>query len=96
MLKALKLDNDTIYRVKTLVQWIKISLCGEPTEDSIQSDKDGAAIQAGYFKKELSKHNDRIKTGLRRAMSRMEPELFDDLLRDKLCLAESVRLRRSA
>mgnify|MGYP000037212705 FL=1 len=88
VLKALKLDNDTIYRVKTLVQWIKVSLCGEPTEDSIQSDKDGAAIQAGYLKKELSKHNDRIKTGLRRAMSRMEPELFDDLLRVKLCLAE--------
>ena len=43
VLKALKLDNDTIYRVKTLVQWIKVSLCGEPTEDSIQSDKDGAA-----------------------------------------------------
>lgn len=88
VLKALKLDNDTIYRVKTLVQWIKVSLCGEPTEDSIQSDKDDAAIQAGYLKKELSKHNDRIKTGLRRAMSRMEPELFDDLLRVKLCLAE--------
>ena len=88
ILRDLKLDNDTIYRVKTLVQWIKVSLCGEPTEDSIQSDKDGAAIQAGYLKKELSKHNDRIKTGLRRAMSRMEPELFDDLLRVKLCLAE--------
>lgn len=51
VLKALKLDNDTIYRVKTLVQWIKVSLCGEPTGDSIQSDKDGAAIQAGYLKK---------------------------------------------
>ena len=90
VLKALKLDNDTIYRVKTLVQWIKVSLCGEPTEDSIQSDKDGAAIQAGYLKKELSKHNDRIKTGLRRAMSRMEPELFDDLLTLKMCLSEAA------
>ena len=87
VLKVLKLDNDTIYRVKTLVQWMSVSLCGEPSEGSIQSDQD-AAVQAEHFKKEWSEHGDRIKTRLRRVMSQMKPELFDDLLTSKRCLAE--------
>lgn len=57
VLKDLKLDNDTIYRVKTLVTWVEIPLGTEKAE-------------------------------IRRVMSRMEPELFDDLMKLKLSLAE--------
>lgn len=89
VLKALKLDNDTIYRVRTLVQWIGTSLCGEPTEEAMQSDGKGSAAQAELLKKELSEQADRVKTGMRRAMSQMEPELFDDLLMIKRSLAEN-------
>lgn len=56
-LKDLKLDNDTIYRVKTLVTWVGIPLGADKTE-------------------------------IRRVMSRMDPELFDDLIMLKLSLAE--------
>lgn len=59
ILKDLKLDNDTIYRVKILVQWQECKLGPD-------------------------------KQSVRTAMSRMEPELFDDLLRLKLCLARDT------
>ena len=58
ILRDLKLDNDTIYRVRTLVEWQ-----GRPF----------------YAQKPC----------IRRVMSRMEPELFDNLLEFKRCLAEA-------
>jgi len=77
ILKDLKLDNDTIYRVRTLVEWQgkKIGLedgLKRGIEDSIKDavEPSGASI--------------------RRAMSQMEPELFDDLLTFKRCLAEAA------
>lgn len=57
VLKELKMDNDTIYRVKTLVTWASFLL-------------------------------EQDKAPIRRVMSRMEPELFDDLITLKMCLAE--------
>ena len=57
VLKELKMDNDTIYRVKTLVTWFGVLL-------------------------------EQDKAPIRRVMSRMEPELFDDLITLKMCLAE--------
>lgn len=58
ILKDLKLDNDTIYRVKTIVSWQGYRLLPD-------------------------------KHAIRLVMSRMEPELFDDLLRFKMCLAKA-------
>lgn len=60
VLKELKMDNDTINRVKMLVAWVKIPLKAD-------------------------------KTSIRQVMSQMEPELFDDLLTLKICLAEAIR-----
>ena len=57
ILKDLKLDNDTINRVRTLISWQDYGLGPD-------------------------------KYSIRIAMSRMEPDLFDDLLSLKMCLAE--------
>lgn len=76
VLKGLKLDNDTIYRVKTLVEWVK---CPLTADSPVASEKNAG-----------TEENDREtaeKTVLRRAMSCMEPQLFDDLLTLKKCLA---------
>ena len=59
ILKDLKLDNDTISKVRTLTAWL------------------GQVIG-------------RDKAGIRRVMSQMEPELLDDLLLLKRCLAGEV------
>lgn len=59
ILKDLKLDNDTINRVRTLVTW------------------QGARMEPD-------------KRDIRRMMSRMEPELYDDLLEFKLCLGSAA------
>lgn len=64
VLKELKMDNDTIYRVKTLVTWASFLL-------------------------------EQDKAPIRRVMSRMEPELFDDLITLKMCLAERDSLTAS-
>lgn len=63
ILKDLKLDNDTIYRVRTLVAW------------------QGRRIEPDPYP-------------VRLAMSRMEPELFDDLLDFKTCLAKAAMGRQ--
>lgn len=57
VLKDLKVDNDTICKVKTLVTWAEIPLRQD-------------------------------KVHIRRVMSQMEPELFDDLLTLKMCLSQ--------
>ena len=57
ILKDLKLDNDTINRVRTLVLWQDYRLGPD-------------------------------KYSIRTAMSRMEPDLFDDLLDFRMCLAQ--------
>ena len=57
ILKDLKLDNDTINRVRTLVSWQDYRLGPD-------------------------------KYSIRTAMSRMEPDLFDDLLDFRMCLAQ--------
>lgn len=57
IMKDLKMDNQTINRVSTLVTWQDVSI-------------------------EPDKHCIRVM------MSRMEPELFDDLLEFKICLAK--------
>ena len=58
ILKDLKLDNDTINRVRTLISWQDYGLGPD-------------------------------KYSIRIAMSRMEPDLFDDLLEFRLCLSEA-------
>lgn len=58
ILKDLKLDNDTINRVRTLVSWQDYRLGPD-------------------------------KYSIRIAMSRMEPDLFDDLLEFRMCLSEA-------
>ena len=59
ILKDLKLDNDTIRKVKTLVEWAGRTIVLEPP-------------------------------AVRRAMSRMEPEIWDALLRLRCSLAEGT------
>ena len=58
ILKDLKLDNDTINRVRTLISWQDYGLGPD-------------------------------KYSIRIAMSRMEPDLFDDLLEFRRCLSEA-------
>ena len=58
ILKDLKLDNDTINRVRTLISWQDYGLGPD-------------------------------KYSIRIAMSRMEPDLFDDLLEFRMCLSEA-------
>ena len=86
VLKGLKLDNDTIYRTKLLVQWIGTSVCGEPAADALEP----AEALAERFKSELRGQLLAKKAQIRRVMSQMEPELFDDLLTLKMCLSEDA------
>ena len=58
ILKDIKLDNDTINRVRTLISWQDYGLGPD-------------------------------KYSIRIAMSRMEPDLFDDLLEFRMCLSEA-------
>ena len=77
ILKDLKLDNDTIYRVRILVerQGKKVGF-QDGMEDGMRDViKDG---------------REPSRASIRRAMSQMEPELFDDLLTLKMCLSEAA------
>ena len=77
ILKDLKLDNDTIYRVRILVEWQgkKVGF-QDGMEDGMRDViKDG---------------REPSRASIRRAMSQMEPELFDDLLTLKMCLSEDT------
>ena len=77
ILKDLKLDNDTIYRVRILVEWQgkKVGF-QDGMEDGMRDViKDG---------------REPSRASIRRAMSQMEPELFDDLLTLKMCLSEDA------
>ena len=77
ILKDLKLDNDTIYRVRILVEWQgkKVGF-QDGMEDGMRDViKDG---------------REPSRASIRRAMSQMEPELFDDLLTLKMCLSEAA------
>lgn len=80
VLKELKMDNDTISRVKTLTEWIKKPLCGERVADLKRNGESRILCE----KAENSFGN---KADLRRVMSRMSPQLFDGLLMIKKCLA---------
>lgn len=77
ILKDLKLDNDTIYRVRTLVerQGKKVGLQDSMEDGMRDVIKDG---------------REPSRASIRRAMSQMEPELFDDLLTLKMCLSEAA------
>ena len=77
ILKDLKLDNDTIYRVRTLVerQGKKVGLQDSMEDGMRDVIKDG---------------REPSRASIRRAMSQMEPELFDDLLTLKMCLSEDA------
>lgn len=66
ILRDLKLDNDTIYKTRTLVEWLNRPVA------------------------EMKKETPDVKTAIRRAMSIMGPELFDDLLTVKLCFARAA------
>ena len=87
ILRDLKLDNDTIYQVKVLTGWIERSICGEialPDEKTDEMCTLEAATELEFVPGEESKPQ------IRKAMSQMEPELFDDLLNIKLCLAKGA------
>ena len=75
ILRDLKLDNDTINRVKTLVEWV-----GEPVAECSGKAAPEAEVPEGEIV-QLQKY------AIRRVMSSMEPQLFDDLLLLKKCLA---------
>ena len=77
VLQRLKLDNDTIYRVRTLVerQGKKVGLQDSMEDGMRDVIKDG---------------REPSRASIRRAMSQMEPELFDDLLTLKMCLSEAA------
>ena len=87
MLRDLKLDNDTIYQVKVFTGWIGRSICGEialPDEKTDEMCTLEAAAELEFVPGEESKPQ------IRKVMSQMEPELFDDLLNIKLCLAKAA------
>ena len=87
ILRDLKLDNDTIYQVKVLTGWIGRSICGEialPDEKTDEMCTLEAAAELEFVPREESKPQ------IRKVMSQMEPELFDDLLNIKLCLAKAA------
>lgn len=87
ILRDLKLDNDTIYQVKVLTGWIGRSICGEialPDEKTDEMCTLEAAAELEFVPGEESKPQ------IRKVMSQMEPELFDDLLNIKLCLAKAA------
>lgn len=87
ILRDLKLDNDTIYQVKVLTGWIGRSICGEialPDEKTDEMCTLEAAAELEFVPGEES------KTQIRKVMSQMELELFDDLLNIKMCLAKAA------
>lgn len=87
ILRDLKLDNDTIYQVKVFTGWIGRSICGEialPDEKTDEMCTLEAAAELEFVPGEESKPQ------IRKVMSQMEPELFDDLLNIKLCLAKAA------
>lgn len=83
ILRDLKLDNDTIYQVKVLTGWIERSICGEITLPDEMCTRENAA-ELEFMPGAESKPQ------IRKVMSQMEPELFDDLLNIKLCLAKAA------
>lgn len=83
ILRDLKLDNDTIYQVKVLTGWIERSICGEIALPDEMCTRENAA-ELEFMPGAESKPQ------IRKVMSQMEPELFDDLLNIKLCLAKSA------
>lgn len=84
ILKDLKLDNDTSYRVRTLVEWQGKKVGAEDGEkDCLKHGKEEGM-------KEIAKQPEPSRASIRRAMSQMEPELFDDLLTLKMCLSEDT------
>ena len=87
ILRDLKLDNDTIYQVKVLTGWIERSICGEialPDEKTDEMCTRENAAELEFMPGAESKPQ------IRKVMSQMEPELFDDLLNIKLCLAKAA------
>ena len=84
ILKDLKLDNDTSYRVRTLVEWQGKKVGAEDGgKDCLKHGKEEDV-------KEIAKQPEPSRASIRRAMSQMEPELFDDLLTLKMCLSEDA------
>ena len=87
VLKALKLDNDTIYQVKVLTGWIERSICGEIALPDGKTDEMCTLETAAELEFMPGIES---KPQIRKVMSQMEPELFDDLLNIKLCLAKEA------
>lgn len=83
ILRDLKLDNDTIYQVKVLTGWIERSICGEIALPDEMCTRENAA-ELEFMPGAESKPQ------IRKVMSQMEPELFDDLLTLKMCLSEDA------
>ena len=87
ILRDLKLDNDTIYQVKVLTGWIERSICGEialPDEKTDEMCTRENAAELEFMPGAESKPQ------IRKVMSQMEPELFDNLLTLKMCLSEDA------
>ena len=83
ILRDLKLDNDTIYQVKVLTGWIERSICGEIALPDEMCTRENAA-ELEFMPGAESKPQ------IRKVMSQMELELFDDLLNIKMCLAKTA------
>ena len=87
ILRDLKLDNDTIYQVKVLTGWIEKSICGEM---ALPDEKTGEMCTLETAAELEFVPGIESKSQIRKVMSQMEPELFDDLLNIKLCLAKAA------
>lgn len=87
ILRDLKLDNDTIYQVKVLTGWIERSICGEIALPDEKTDE--MCTRENAAKLEFMPGAE-SKPQIRKVMSQMEPELFDDLLNIKMCLAKAA------
>lgn len=87
ILRDLKLDNDTIYQVKVLTGWIERSICGEIALPDEKTDEMCTRENAAELEFMPGAEG---KPQIRKVMSQMEPELFDDLLNIKLCLAKAA------
>ena len=87
ILRDLKLDNDTIYQVKVLTGWIERSICGEIALPDGKTDEMCTLETAAELEFMPGIES---KPQIRKVMSQMEPELFDDLLNIKLCLAKEA------
>lgn len=75
VLKDLKLDNDTIAKVRTLVKWSGVEL--EKQQDTLAQ---GQAQTQGQEQSEQPDGRPVSPAIVRRAMSQMEPEVWDALL----------------